>query len=133
MTLPRKRTRRIVIDGIGYLWNMGKTSKPKYRGYPTRETCDSKSKATSTITFQLDETRPGNICQVVLSWNYDIWGSNGVSSVTPEAISIIIRQALDSGWDPRKRGSVYKMPPIDFNTLNVKENREKIARLVIES
>lgn len=89
MTIPRKKSRRITVDGIVYRWRAQRNSC--YRGN------------TTGFFVQIDEKPSTALIDV-------FWGEYGYSSVTPELVEKAIRDALSRGWDPhgkvKFRGSV---------------------------
>lgn len=114
MGIPRKKSRRIDVDGKAFLWLM----KPGCYCY---EDCDKTHGG--TVTFQIDEQRPGRVCQTYLSWSYPD------GSVTPEIIRQVIRRALDTGWDPNERGGAFH---IDGGHISQFETKASIIEEIMD-
>lgn len=111
MGMPKKKTRRIVVDGVAYRW---KLVPPGYdrEGWmrpPPRS-------LSSSLFFQADGVPScGQVCRVPVSWREDV-------PVTPEAVAMVVRLALAAGWDPGSRDSSFAGPGVDILELRTKEH-----------
>lgn len=89
MTLPRKGSRTIEVDGAVYRW------KPSpMRGY--------EPPMMSLVAHE--DTKPANSTLDVAFWE------SHCSILTPEVVALIIRGALGAGWKPKSRGT-FKVGP----------------------
>lgn len=105
MGIPKKKSRRIEVDGRAFRWLM----RPGCHCY---EDCDKTHGA--TVTFQADEERPGRVCQTFLTWSYPD------GSVTPEIIRQVIRKALKVGWNPSERGNAFQLEGANIEEFETK-------------
>ena len=115
MSLPRKKTRRIVVDGEVYRW-LRKGSFGRYLG---------DSYHWVRVTVQKDD-EPG-LLQFTLRAKEDCYVDDGGGdiimltgvSVTPKMIATVIKKAVE--WDPSKKG-VYKFSDsLDLGDYEIKE------------
>ena len=99
MSVRKKGSRRIVVDGAVYLWRI--------RRRPTR--MDWELNSGFIITVQ-DENRTGSVLSissqrprptVVSAWGLP------VVSVLPSHVATAIRQALAEGWQPAEQDSNF--------------------------
>lgn len=87
MGIPKKKSRRIVVDGRKFLYLVKET-----RGL---EDHDHKLLC---VTVQEDADRPGRVMQ--------FWYPHGVA-VEPSVVHEGIVTALSAGWDPEERGGAF--------------------------
>lgn len=118
MTMPRKKARRIVVDGRPFLWRL----RPPYDDPDDWMESPPRTYA-STMLLQADTRFPGRVCKVTVSWRDDV-------PVTPEAVVQIVRRCLKGGWDPDARGIPFHGPRIDVLELDTKA---ATVRAVMES
>jgi hypothetical protein len=109
MGMPRKGSRKIVIDGKLYYWRL--PAKKQFHDYdempPYRNS--------ATLTIQSGSDNPGRVAQTLVAW---IEGE----AFTPEAAEIMIRKALVTGWNPDERGSAFKFEGNHVEDLPTKNN-----------
>lgn len=122
MGIPRRKSRRIHVDGKPYLWRL---SRPHF----DRDDDDwmlkpGEQTRAGHLTIQEDVERPGRPVQFLL-----VWGD--LFPVTPEAVNVLIRQALASGWDPSSRGALLFLGDIDVRKLDTAPARELIIRKIM--
>ncbi len=85
MTLPRKGSRTVNVDGVVYRW------KPSpMRGY--------EPPMIALITHE--DTTPSNSTLEVQTWE------RHCSILTPDIVASFIRGAIDRGWDPKSKGTM---------------------------
>lgn len=101
MALPRKGSRKIVIEGIAYGWYI--RSKPTY--------CQSMGWTDLTVAVQeIDLT---HTTRLVINMPFvrpdSIGSSEPVRFVSPSDIARCIQDALKSGWIPNQAGSPFQV------------------------
>lgn len=99
MTIPRKGSRRIVVDGIEYRWRI--RQKPTYSqaafGHTLNVAVEICENSNCTLVVDLSQAHPCN------------WIGDPSTPVTPSEVSDLIRNALDVGWKPTEKGSAFKI------------------------
>lgn len=117
--MPKKGTRRIVVDGRAYRWRLNPPPwDPDGWMY-------SKPLPNASLMFvQADDARPGRVCKVMVSYGDD-------APVTPEVVVKVVRHCLEVGWDPDERGPAFCVRQnVDVHGM---ETRASIVRAVMES
>ena len=101
MTIKKKGFRRIVVDGVTYLW--------RFPRRPTNLEWDG-NLAFTVIVQHVDRT--GSVLSLSFGHRHPtvarVWGSP-VISVTPSDVASGIRQALIEGWYPNEADSDYSL------------------------
>ena len=96
MAVRKKGSRRIVVDGVEYLWRVPRR--------PSSGAWDGNSGFTVTVQ-RADRT--GSVLALCSKHQHPImarmWGST-VVSVLPSQVAAAIRQALVAGWQPGELG-----------------------------
>jgi len=123
MGIPKKKSRRIVVDGRAFRWLM----RPGCHCY--QWDCED-SQHGATVTFQADEKRPGRVCQTRLAWSHSCSQPHLNGSVTPEIIKQVIQKALKVGWDPDAKGNAFKLEGAHIEEF---ETKDSIIREVMKS
>jgi hypothetical protein len=90
MGMPRKGSRVIDVDGKKFRWTL------HYKRAQYRWDDPMPARTAGMVTIQEDHERPGHVLQQNLSW---LRGS----SITPDVMRQVIRQALQEGWNPASR------------------------------
>ena len=85
MSLRKKGSRRLIIDGTSYLWQV-------------RENQDCK-----TLAIQAEDQGQSLIAGFH-EWNYSFFER---VTITPSIIKIIIQHALRNGWQPTESGPSF--------------------------
>lgn len=89
MTLPRKGSRTVAVDGVVYRW------KPSpMRGF----------EPPMLALIAHEDTLPANSTLEVQTWE------RHCSILTPDIVESFIRGAIKAGWNPKARG-VFKISP----------------------
>ncbi|MGS2640880.1 hypothetical protein [Streptosporangium sp. G12] len=97
MTIPKKGSRLISVDGIAYRWRI--RHKPTY--------CQANSWGPLTYAVEPAEGR-GRVLLVELPCSRpDAWYGERTMTVRPALVAATIRRALDRGWDPSQAGSAF--------------------------
>jgi len=91
MTIPRKHSRPIEVDGRKFRYMIGDVTPAPNQDPNERDI---------RVTAQEDIESPGRVLQALLPYGF---------SVTPEHVRKIIQQGLNSGWKPEERGPAYKL------------------------
>ena len=98
MTIPRKGSRRIEVDGVAYRWTI--RPKPSY--------LQALSEAGGlTVAVELADG-PGTV--LVASFQRsrpDNWLNAPSAAVTPKHVAEVIREALAAGWVPHSTGGAF--------------------------
>jgi hypothetical protein len=121
MGMPRKGSRKVVVDDITYLWRVSSTQDWHLDSV----------KQTVRLTVQRDEERPGRVAQfrlvsrqILAGWEHDN-GFRHDSTLHPSEVEVLVQHALDNGWDPADRGASFKVPPCgdepDENLLGLRD------------
>ncbi|WP_306368799.1 hypothetical protein [Nocardiopsis sp. CC223A] len=106
MTMPRKGTRRIIVDGVAYRW----------RHRSRRSITEARSRP---LTFAVErEDAPGRLLSVTLGdlpplshycCTYCSPDEAMPEPITPSRVAASIRTALADGWDPRGPAGVHRL------------------------
>lgn len=106
MTMPRKGTRRITVDGAAYRWR----HRSRTRGY---------SAGAHALTFAVErEDAPGRLLSVTLADRAPMGDpccpgcaadTADAEPITPSRVAASIRAALADGWDPRGPAGVHRL------------------------
>jgi len=90
MSLPRKGSRRIVVDGVTYRWRI--RQRPTYSQAALDHTLtlavERESEKSSVLIVDLARAHPAN------------WLGDPTTPVTPKEVAQRIREAISSGWRP---------------------------------
>jgi|SRR5579859_2134716 len=110
MALPKKGSRIIQIDGIRYRWIVGPND-----GY-------------NVFVAQKDGVE-ARIIEVYFKTDIDSYWTNfpnvdhlNLKIIPPKSAEMIIRQAVQLGWDPEKKGSPIKFDLVDNQLVKRKSN-----------
>lgn len=97
MTLVRKGSRRIVVDGTAYRWRL--------RGRPTY----FQGLVWSPCTFAVEHAEtPGAVLMVTTDQPHTSnWINRKAEPVLPSGVAAAIRLALREGWAPTTPGSAF--------------------------
>jgi len=109
MTLPRKGSRKIVVDGLAYRWYI--------RPRPTNWEAEGHGIVSLTVAIERDDTP--NKTRLILSvpvTRHDS-GEKPAGVVLPADVARYIREALQNGWLADQAGS-----PWNFETETVPQN-----------
>ena len=101
MAINRKRSRRVVIDGVAYRWLI--RSRPTYNdlllavsheeGPPLRVAVELEGSGGSVLMVTTDQVRGQD------------WQPAG--TVAPSDVARWVREALSAGWQPAKSGGPF--------------------------
>ena len=98
MSIPRKGSRKIIVDGEEYIWLV--------RGRPTYTQDCQEGKMSAAVELG---TNPGTTLLVTFPFTRpDSAFLSESSLVTPKMIEGCIKEALENGWQPNKSGGTYK-------------------------
>jgi len=98
MAVPKRGSRRIIINGITYRWYI--RSKPSYgqgSAWSNLTAGVSLESGGGTLLIDFTEPRP------------DAWLDPSTHMVTPAQVSAAIRKALVQGWQPDSGGGTFVM------------------------
>ena len=99
MSIPKKGSRKITVDGLEYRWTIRK--KPSY-GQAIDE-------SNLTAAIELYDS-PGTTLVITFPFTRpDSWISPGNESVKPSDIKDSIIRAVQQGWKPDSKGSVFHL------------------------
>jgi hypothetical protein len=91
MGIPRKSSRKIVVDGRKFLYLVKETHVPDH--------LDQKE---NSLTVQEDTDRPGRVLQARIAYGIP---------VNPGFVRDYIRNSLRAGWDPSTKGTALQLDP----------------------
>ena len=98
MAIPKKGSRKIVVESKEYRWTI--RSKPTYSQGAFGDDM--------TAAVELAEN-PGSVLSVTFPWmRCDSWIGNPEIPVTPKDIESYIKAAILEGWSPQLKGSAFK-------------------------
>jgi len=99
MTIRRKGSRPLTVDGVPYRWSV--RSRPTYsRGIgqsPLSFAVVSDDAPGATLVVILDATRPDN------------WLQEPGAVVAPKMVELAIRKALADGWHAKQSGGAFAL------------------------
>lgn len=95
MGMPRKRCRKLDIDGKPFIFMVKETHIEDHR--------DQKE---LSITVQEDAEKPGRVLQFRLGYG---------SMVTPFLVQHVAKQAFAAGWNPSERGRAFELTNFETN------------------
>ena len=100
MSIPKKGSRKISVDGHAYRWSIRK--KPTYSqsisvGFDFTAAVELYDSPGATLVISFPYTRP------------DSWILPSNESITPSDIEKAIVMALNNGWTPAKAGRTFHL------------------------
>ena len=99
MTLPKKGSRKIVVDGNNYRWYIRK--KPTYN-----QAIDENNLTAAVELYK----NPGSTLLIdFMCPRNDSWLSGGKVEIGPKHISIAVKQAISEGWEPDAAGCKFEL------------------------
>lgn len=116
MSIPRKKSRGIEVNGTQYRWMLKSGSSG---GYPR---LIGNTAPVLTLTAQIDDPKPGKVMQATLiskKWRtldeYEREHGTHKASLTPASVARVIAYARSAGWYPMERGAAFEVPgPLDL-------------------
>jgi hypothetical protein len=101
MTLARKGTRSIVVDGTGYRW--------KVRNRPTY----NQGAGFASLSYAVESAdQPRSLLVVTVPWAHPSnWMGLESAAVRPAMVAAAIREARTSGWRPEVPGPAFALTP----------------------
>jgi hypothetical protein len=99
MTIPRKGSRRLTVDGVPYRWSV--RPRPTY----------SQGIGQSPLSFAVvNDHAPGSTLVVTLdAMRPDNWLQEPSAVVTPNMVELAIRKALSEGWHAQQGGGAFAL------------------------
>lgn len=100
MTLPKKGSRRIVVDNIAYRWAIRR--KPTYN-----EALGDRNTQAAVELYD----NPRSTLLVYFPWvRNDSWMTlTAQPPITPNLIEQCIREAIAGGWSPDEKGGAFQV------------------------
>jgi hypothetical protein len=100
MAIPKKGSRNIVVDGVGYRWNVRR-----------RPTYDQEIGNSPFILAVEHAEESGQVLIVHLPQPHPAWflHTDSVIPVKPSDVESHIREALAAGWKPTEPGKSFEM------------------------
>ncbi|MEU4609338.1 hypothetical protein [Streptomyces umbrinus] len=99
MTLVRKGSRRIVVDGTAYRWRL--RGRPTYSQGLTWLPCtyavEHADTPGMTLVVTTDQPHPSN------------WIGREAEPVLPSSVAAAVQLALHRGWTPKASGSAFHL------------------------
>ena len=103
MAIPKKGSRKIVVDNVLYRWRI--RWKPSYS-----QECQDNCLCAAAEIYE----NPQSALHIAFPWaRYKLYSSFNVEPVTPRHIELMIRKALEKGWQPNKNGNFEVTHEID--------------------
>ncbi|MBQ4810269.1 hypothetical protein A7985_07330 [Pseudoalteromonas luteoviolacea] len=98
MTIPKKGSRKVVVDSVVYRWTI--RNKPIYS--------QGAFGSDMTAAVELAESS-GAVLSITFPWlRCDSWIGYPELPITPKDIEKCIISALQNGWQPEKKGRAFK-------------------------
>ncbi|MEV7006944.1 hypothetical protein [Streptosporangium sp. NPDC051022] len=99
MSIPRKGSRLITVDGGTYRWRV------------RRKLTYCQANSWGPLTFAVEPADgPGRVLLVSLPCSRpDAWLGERATTVRPALVSATIRRALHCGWDPYQTGNAFTL------------------------
>jgi hypothetical protein len=98
MSIPKKGTRKIILDGEPFIWLIRKQATY------TQENCGNLHVAVEHAEA------PGSVLVIITDRPHpQCWGTNEVKPVTPSDAARWIRQAVQLGWQPQLPGIPFEV------------------------
>jgi hypothetical protein len=122
MSIPRKKSRRIVVEGRPFRWML--KGRPRYFG---------DTPGCFRFVAQEDVERPGRVLAAWLVsklWteDHDLFGCHR-ASVLPSDAAAIIQRGLQTGWDPVDRGSSFELNiNLDLTEYEICARKDFVSR-----
>ncbi len=91
MSIPRKGSRKLVLEGKAFLFLVKQITIPDH--------ADQKA---ARIVIQRDVEKPGRVLRGAFFF--------GVA-FTPAYVKELIQEGMRLGWDPDERGAAFDLPP----------------------
>ncbi|MFG2036476.1 hypothetical protein [Dactylosporangium sp. NPDC048998] len=100
MTLNRKGSRRIVVDGVEYRWTV--RHRPTY----------SQANGWTPLTFvvQADSGRGAVLVVSSALAHPHNWLGLSAGAVRPALVAEAVRRAVAAGWRPEQAGAAFALP-----------------------
>jgi hypothetical protein len=99
MTIPKKGSRKIIVDNIEYRWRV------RHKGTYMQDVFES----FLTASVELYEN-PQNALLVEFPWvRFDAYIGDAKQPVTPKLIESCIKTALSQGWKPNEKGKTFQL------------------------
>jgi len=97
MTLPKKGSRKLVVDGRTYRWAIRKS--PTYG--------EALEESNLLAAVELFDTPASTLLIEFDCPRSDSWMSESKVSIGPAHISAAVRKGIAQGWQPEQRGKTY--------------------------
>jgi hypothetical protein len=106
MGIPRKGSRRIVVDGVAFRWIL-RTAGSRYDRWDDR----LPHRRAGTVIVQEESDSPGRPVKFGAVWKgpMDTCSKDG-GCVVPAMVERGVRRAMADGWVPGQRGAVLDLP-----------------------
>jgi hypothetical protein len=100
MSIPKKGTRKIIVDGEPFIWLIRRQATYTQADYGCGNlhvAVEHTQKRGSVLVIITDRPHP------------QCWGTKEVKPVTPSDVAEWIRQAVQLGWQPSAIGNTFKV------------------------
>ncbi|WP_445631548.1 hypothetical protein [Nostoc sp. DSM 114167] len=141
MSIPKKGTRKIIIDGEPFIWlirRQATNSQADYADGHLHVAVEHATEPGSVLVIITDTLHPqgyslinSNLVPIQLqdaSGEVRVWRIERryeITAVTPKDVALWIKQAMQIGWLPRKSGITFKVNVIG-SSMKKAATREKI-------
>ncbi|MBE9013108.1 hypothetical protein IQ250_23185 [Pseudanabaenaceae cyanobacterium LEGE 13415] len=120
MAIPKKGTRKILIEEEPFIWLVRRQGTNCQLDYP--EGClhvavEHSQEPGSTLVIITDRLHPKGY-SLVQSWHLE--RSDTVTPVTPSDIASWVQQALQMGWQPKQSGQPFIVRVVDKSLEKMK-------------
>ncbi|MEH1942519.1 MAG: hypothetical protein V7L01_20205 [Nostoc sp.] len=141
MSIPKKGTRKIIVDGEPFIWLIRRQATNSQADYPEGHLHVAVEHATeagsvlailtdrfhpqgySLINSELVPIQPQDALGEVRAWRIE--PRYEITAVTPKDVALWIKQAMEIGWLPKKSGITFKVSVIG-SSMKKAATREKI-------
>ncbi|MCA9577670.1 MAG: hypothetical protein KC668_19685 [Myxococcales bacterium] len=101
MTLPRRGSRTVIVDGVTYRWRV--------RTRPTAAQRTGRSPL--GVAVERDDVRGATLVAVLRRLHPGSGGLERTYAVTPREVAAVVREALSAGWTPTHEGPQFAFRP----------------------
>ncbi|MFN8577026.1 MAG: hypothetical protein U0354_09235 [Candidatus Sericytochromatia bacterium] len=100
MSIPKKGSRKIVVENINYRWTIRKNATYSQSCFGTNllVAVELFEVPSCTLSINFPNTRFDNLVK----------GNENSKIITPKLIEYCIKDAINKGWEPDKNGVTFK-------------------------
>ncbi len=141
MSIPKKGTRKIIVDGEPFIWLIRRQAtncQADYDGGNLHVAIEHAEKSGSVLVIMSDRPHPQGYSLTNCEWipvkprdgappEVRVWqiiSTQEVKPVTPSDVAQWVRQAMQLGWQPQLRGITFKVQITRGRAEKIDESRK---------